>query len=227
MKTILITGANRGIGRGLARHYLARGWKVLGTARAPAESFQSLETEFPSRFFPVELDVADESSVSRLAENCAGHTLDRVVCNAGISPDENLGSWTAAVFEKSFAVNAAGPALVAQALLPLMNEGAKLVNMSSGMGSIEININPEGGLDAYAMSKAALNMLSHRLAEKLRPENITVVAMSPGWVQTEMGGPEAPTPVEEAVPVIATTIEGFSMEHSGGFFSETGEPLPW
>jgi NAD(P)-dependent dehydrogenase (short-subunit alcohol dehydrogenase family) len=108
-----------------------------------------------------------------------------------------------------------------------MAEGSKLINVSSGMGSLEINVNPENGQDAYAMSKAALNMLTRRLAEKLRPKGIIVVSMSPGWVRTDMGGESAPNSVEDAVASMQTTAEALTLEQSGTFMSEKGRQIPW
>ena len=95
------------------------------------------------------------------------------------------------------------------------------------MGSIELNINPENPLDAYAVSKCALNILSRRLAEKLRPRGITVVSMNPGWVRTDMGGHEAPTTVDEAVDEMTSTIDSINAEDTGKFLASDGSEIPW
>lgn len=225
-RTLLVTGASRGMGRGYVERYLREGWRVVATSRA-ALDLPELQDEQGDRLVTARLDVDDEASVAALGELLAGETLDLVINNAGVSLDEPFGKWTAAAFERSFRTNTIGPALVAQAVAPRMRDGATLVNVSSGMGSIGLGLNPTDGLDAYAASKAALGMLTRRLAEKLRPRGIVVVAISPGWVQTEMGGAGAPTPVEVAVEQVAETIATLSSDATGRFLSERGEELPW
>ncbi len=226
---VLITGASRGIGLGLAKQYLKEGCAVAATATDPENTavFAELKAEYGDTFFPVKLNLTDEASICALREKLAGFAFDLAINNAGISVEENCGAWTQIHFENHFKVNATGPALVAQVIFPLMKTGAKLVNMTSGMGSLEMNINPLNGLDAYAMSKAALNMLTRRLAEKLRPKSILVTAISPGWVQTDMGGADAPATVDEAVRDLTATIAQLKPEQSGAFLSEKGEILPW
>lgn len=231
MKTVLVTGANRGLGLGFVRSYLADGWSVLGAARTPGRSAEllALEAEYGTRLVPVELDVTSEASVSHLLTvlSARGVALDVVINNAGVSVDEGLGHWTAASFETSFLVNAIGPALVAQAVVPFMNAGSRLIMISSGVGSSELNINPCAGLDAYAMSKAALNILTRRLASKLSARGIAVIALNPGWVRTDMGGGEAPASVSEAIEAMTAMIESVAPSASGRFIGEDGVPLPW
>ncbi|QBG45885.1 SDR family oxidoreductase [Verrucomicrobia bacterium S94] len=224
MKTVLITGANRGIGLGLVKCYLEAGFRVVAACRRP----ERLEFEHEN-LVPLKMDVSDSASIRSAAECIRrdGIRFDLLINNAGICPLETLGEWTAEAFSQTFCVNATGPALVAQAVIPLMNSGSKLVNMTSGMGSLELNLNPRKGLDAYAMSKAALNMLTRRLASRLASEGIALYCVSPGWVQTDMGGAEAPVGVDEAASRIVKTIEQLSMEQSGLFLSENGETIPW
>ena len=229
MKTILITGSNRGIGLGLVRHYLKSGWQVFAASREPGKSgdLRALEKEHGDRLVSVKLDVASEQSIFDLALALNDLKLDIVINNAGVAMDENLGQWTSAAFSTCLAVNVTGPALIAQVLVPLMKPGSKLINMSSGLGSLDLNINPETGMDAYAMSKAALNMLTRRLAAKLESRGITVISISPGWVKTDMGGDEAPVLVEDSVNAMTGVFEGLTLEHSGRFFASHGEPTPW
>jgi NAD(P)-dependent dehydrogenase (short-subunit alcohol dehydrogenase family) len=231
MQTVLITGANRGIGSGLVRHYLNAGWQVIGTARVPedAQLFHSLREDAARPFIPMKLDVGSEASIGRMAAELKGRnlSLDLMVNNAGISVEEAFGEWTADHFIHHFRINSIGPALVAQAVVPFMNEGSKLINISSGMGSLDLNINSGNGLDAYAMSKAALNMLTRRLAEKLKLRDITVAAMNPGWVQTDMGGREALLTVDESVKRLTAAIDAVTPAQSGRFYAEDGGVLPW
>ncbi|MEO0793980.1 MAG: SDR family oxidoreductase [Verrucomicrobiota bacterium] len=229
MKTVFITGANRGIGFGFVRQYLSDGWLVIAAIRNPksATVFDELPSVDRERLTTVAVDVGDEASIDRLPEALSGVRLDCVINNAAISIDENLGEWTGDALAENFRVNTIGPALIAQALVPQLNPGAKLINMSSGMGSCEYNLHPLTNLDAYTMTKAAVNILSRRLAEKLRDKEVAVAALSPGWVQTDMGGPGATMTVEDAVATMVRVIDQLTLEQSGSFLSETGEPLAW
>ena len=229
MKTVFITGTSRGLGYGHVLHCLQLGFQVIAATRdvEGSKAFTRLKQAHGKRFIPVRLDVASEESTAALGESIADHTLDMVINNAGISHEEDFGSWTAPNFVEHFRVNAIGPALVAQALVPFMAENSKLINVSSGLGSLQLNVNPVHGLDAYAMSKAALNMLTRRLAEKLRPKQVTVVSINPGWVRTAMGGEDAWSTVDDAVANMHETINSLTLEQSGAFLSETGEEVPW
>jgi NAD(P)-dependent dehydrogenase (short-subunit alcohol dehydrogenase family) len=213
----------------LVRHYLAEGCRVVATARAPREAhaLQRLELEYDQHFMAVPLDVDSDCSISALSDLLAETRLDLVFNNAGISAAQDFGQWTSRVMVDSFRTNVIGPALLAQALSPLLNRGAALVNLSSGLASLEFNLEATSGLDAYAMSKAALNMLTRHLAELLKPREMVVIALSPGWVRTGMGGENAPASVEEAVGQISTFVSKLDPRDSGGFYSPNGENLPW
>ncbi|MDF7824191.1 SDR family oxidoreductase [Pontiellaceae bacterium B12227] len=227
MKTVLITGANRGIGLGLVQFYLESGWSVIACSRQPsaAKALQELAGQYDEVLRQVQLDVGDEQSIQQLGQ--LSGPLDLLINNAGVSSEENIGQWTTAGFEQSFRVNAAGPALVVQALAPLLHEGAKVVNITSGMGSLALNINPGNGLDAYAMSKAALNAVTQRMAGKPELKGRIVICMNPGWIKTDMGGDEAPGTVEEVAAEMAGTIAGLTPEQSGQFLSAAGERMEW
>lgn len=228
MRTTLITGANRGLGLGFARHYLESGHRVYATARNPdCTEFKQLEQEFGSRFSALPLELTRESSISALAPALAGAELDLVINNAGTSTEQALGEWNASNFETAMGVNVIGPSLVAQELIPLMKKGSVLANLSSGLGSCGLNINPETGLDAYAASKAALNMVTRRLAAKPETQHITVVAFDPGWVKTRMGGEEAELTISESIADLTSAIERLELSQSGMFLSRQGEELPW
>ena len=229
MQTVLITGANRGLGLGFTRHYLERECCVFACARDWSQSPDSagLRERFGERFRPVDLDVTDEHAVAALPASLDGAMLDIAINNAGALQDEAFGRWSVATFETALSVNCTGPALVAQALLPLLKKGSLLVNISSGLASNSLNINPETGLDAYAASKSALNMITRRMGAKLGPRGITVVAIDPGWVRTRMGGEEAELSVDESVSDVTGTIEDLGPEQGGLFLSRKGEPLPW
>lgn len=210
MKTVLITGANRGLGLGFVRHYLAAGDRVLATCRTPetARDLTALAAAHPGRLLLDRLDMAEPEQFAAWARR-AQHlvtSLDRVIFNAGICPAEDIDDWKAATFQNTFLVNVTAPALLARAVLPILSTPATLAFISSGMGSLEHPFNPAMPFDAYAMSKAALNMLAHRLAGRFAGRPIRVLALNPGWVRTDMGGAEAPLSVEEAVTDMAARI---------------------
>ena len=227
----MITGANRGLGLGYVKYYLNTGYKVLATYRSLDSSnvLVKLKEQHPDKLILLELDVSNEESIANLKKKLGDEKtkLSLVINNAGIAKEEMFGGWTIKNFENHFRVNTVGPALISQAIIPFLKKGAKLIQVSSGLGSLAWNINPENALDAYAASKSALHSITIRLAEKLRAKNIGVFAISPGWVQTDMGGQEAPATVKEAINDMTKTISGLNLEQTGSFLSETGEVIPW
>ncbi|WP_232285916.1 SDR family NAD(P)-dependent oxidoreductase [Aquimarina agarilytica] len=229
-QSVLITGANRGLGFGFLTHYLKQGNTVIATCRnSDITVFDSLIKDYPNQLLIENLELTSEQSILNFAQKIKENkvTFDLVINNAGISIEENFGNWTAATFETNFKVNTIGPALLIQAISPFLKQGSKLVQMSSGLGAIALNINPEGPYDAYAVSKASLNILTKRIATKFYTQQIIVVAINPGWVQTDMGGAEATSTIDEAIKNMTSTINVLSLKNTGTFISDTGELLPW
>lgn len=227
----VVTGANRGIGLELVRQLQARGDVVEACARDPsaADELRSLAGE---RVRLHRLDVTDPASVHALAEALGDAAVDVLFNVAGVWGGErqSLGTMADLALEdvlRTFDVNAAGPLRVVLALLPHVRrgEGRKLVHVTSGMGSI--GDNTRGGFYAYRMSKAALNMMSRSLAVDLRGEGIVSVVIDPGWVQTDMGGPSAPTPVADSVRGILREIDRVTLADSGEFLNWKGNRYPW
>lgn len=222
--TILITGANRGIGLELARQYQGRGDIVIGTARDPESA-----SELKSLGVRVEqLDVTDQESVERLVQTLEGAPIDRLINNAGIfrGRSDGIEDLKMEDFDRSFAVNSTGPIRVTQALLPNLRRGQlkQVINISSQLGSITNN---SGGMYAYRASKAALNQLTRTMSLELSRESFTCIAMHPGWVQTDMGGPRASYTVEEAVTSIISTISELNQRSNGFYIDLNGNRLPW
>lgn len=229
---IVVTGANRGIGLELVRQLAARGDTVEACARRPAEA-HALGALAGDRVRIHPFDVRDPASVHALAGALGAAAIDIVFNVAGVyggagqslgqmSEDLALGDVTS-----TFDINAAGPLRLVVALLPHVRRGAtrKLVHVTSGMGSITDNTS--GGYYAYRMAKAALNMMSRSLAVDLRSERIISVVINPGWVQTDMGGQSAPTPVAESVRGILREIDRATLADSGEFLNWDGGRLPW
>lgn len=225
VQTVLITGANRGIGLELARQYAAAGWQVIGTARRP-DSATELASFENTRV--LQLDVTDAESVSRLADDLGDQAIDVLINNAGIiTQTRTLPDFDFNEFYRVIAVNTAGPIRVAQALLPNLSRGKlkTIVNMTSNLGSIANN--NSGGFYSYRESKAALNMFTRSLAAELRSEGFICIVMNPGWVQTDMGGPNAPLKVQDSVAGIRAVIGALKPADTGTFWSHDGEQMPW
>jgi NAD(P)-dependent dehydrogenase (short-subunit alcohol dehydrogenase family) len=222
MATWLITGAGRGIGLELARQLRARGDDVIGTVRGDAGALQEIGARVEV------LDVADPAAIEALGERRRGEAIDVLVNNAGIGRFGGaVADLSAEELHRYMAVNAIGPVLVVRALLPSLRAGAgkKIASITSLMGSIADN--GSGGAYGYRASKAALNMLNASLALELRREGFTCLVLNPGWVQTDMGGAHAPTPVDVSVRGLLAVIDGATPEVTGRFFDHDGKPLPW
>lgn len=228
MKTVFITGANRGIGLGLVGHYLAQNNRVIAAVRQPTQAKSLLRLQAQrSTLTLIELDLSSEQSLLALPSQLGKQTIDILFNNAGTSFDENLENWTFDKMLTSFTSNTIGPALVIKQLLPLIKPQGKIIQMSSGRASLDWNQSPEDGLDGYGASKAALNMFTRRLAAKLKPQNIITASISPGWVKTDTGGDQAPSSVSDAVASISKTADNLTLADSGMFFDENGTPIPW
>ena len=219
MPTILVTGASRGLGLELARQYAADGWRVIGTVRT-----DGAKHEFES----FKLDVADPAEAKALGARLRGRPIDVLFCNAGIIGKRGmaLGSFDYGEWEKVLRVNLLGAAAVIEALIENVaaSERKIVAVMSSRLGSIAES---SGMTLPYATSKAALNLLAKGLAETLRPRHITVVALSPGWVRTDMGGPGAALAPEDSVRGLRKVLAGLRPEDSGRFLAYDGTPIPW
>ncbi len=222
--TVLVTGANRGIGLELARQLSEAGHQVIGTARKPEQATEL--KELGARV--IQLDVTDADSVAAMAAALEGVEIDLLINNAGTG-GQTPGSFADTDFERvkmTYDVNSLGPMRVTQALLPnILASGAKtIVHMSSTMGSISRN---SGGYYGYRSSKAALNMLNSSLAAELKTQGVTSVVMHPGWVKTRMGGAGAAITPEVSVSGMVKVIEALEPEQTGGFYDYQGNELPW
>ena len=209
MPTALITGAGRGLGKELARQYAAEGWKVIGTERR-------------------DLEMTNVRQIRDFARRLKGEPIDLLFCNAGISGKRGMapGSFDFESWDEVLKVNLLGPAALAEALIDNVaaSERKVIAMMSSRLGSIREST---GMTLPYATSKAALNMLAKGLAATLASRGIIVVALSPGWVRTDMGGEGAPLSPEASVRGLRKVIGGLKSADSGKFFSHDGAAIPW
>lgn len=216
--TILITGAGRGLGQALAAVHRDRGWRVLAPDRR-------------------ELDVSDEASIARYARSLSGQPIDVLVNNAGVRLVEGadrLGDFTQRAWQATLTVNSIAPALVTQALISNLRAGKqrKVVCLSSRLGSFAAGGGANSGgaaasYTAYRVSKSALNQVTLCLAVELAAEGFVVVALSPGWVRTDMGGVNAGDEPGEVAGAIADLIDRIDAASNGTFVDREGEPMPW
>ena len=218
MPSVLITGANRGIGLEFARQYAADGWQVVATARQSSPELDELGVQVET------LDLNEAEAVAGFAARIEG-PLDVFIANAGTShPMQTDGAQNARDWQAMLMVNVIAPFQLGEALLPRMARGGKMVCISSGMASIEEN---NGGWIPYRTSKAALNMAWSCLALEARRDGVTAVALSPGWVKTRMGGAGAEITAEESVGSMRRLIDRLAIEDSGRFLRRDGSKLPW
>jgi NAD(P)-dependent dehydrogenase (short-subunit alcohol dehydrogenase family) len=230
---IFITGANRGIGLALTQQALARGDHVFAGVRHPdtAHELRRLAQQYTLTVLP--LDVTDEDSISAALNTVRAQTsaLDVVINNAAINPEtppyETFGQLEAAAMLEVLHTNTVAPLLVAQAFVSLLTQGdhPRLINISTEMASLANRT--YGGSHSYCMSKAALNMASRGLAADLKGRKIVVVALDPGWVRTDMGGPSASLAPHESANGILKVIDSLTMKDSGKYLDYRGGQHPW
>lgn len=226
MPTVLITGAARGLGLEFTKLYAASGWKVLACARLP-DGLKGVEGDV--RHHP--LEVTDYEAVKALARRLDGEAIDVLICNAGIggsrgSNAQDLGALDPVLWRQIFEVNTLAPLMMAEAFIEHVARSTerKLVAITSILGSLASN---NGGRYFYRASKTALNMEWSCLARDLAPRGIVCVALHPGWVQTDMGGPGAPLTIGQSVPAMVKTIAGLKPSDNGRYVQYDGTELPW
>lgn len=220
MKTALITGASRGIGLALCKHYLAKGWQVIGVCRQSSAELEQSGAEVIAG-----VDVTSEAAIRQLKQALGNRQLDLVVNNAGVFRNESLGNLDSQSIIDQFLVNALAPLKVTEALLDNLATGAKLAFITSRMGSIADN--GSGAYYGYRMSKAALNAGAMSLARDLAKRGIAVAILHPGFVQTAMVNFAGDISPELSAERLAQRIEELTLETSGGFWHSNGERLPW
>jgi NAD(P)-dependent dehydrogenase (short-subunit alcohol dehydrogenase family) len=232
MPTILITGASRGLGLEFVRQYLADGCAVIAACRnsGAGSALQQLERAAGSPALTmVELDVADGASVKHAAARVTSPAIDIVINCAGVigARGQTIGSLNYGDWSHVLEVNVMGPARVCEAFLDRVAQSSRrlIVTITSGMGSLADN--SSGGSIPYRTSKAAVNMVMRSAAIDLKPRGITCVVLNPGWVKTDMGGPNAKLSPEESVGAMRRLIAKLGPNDSGRFYNYDGREYPW
>ena len=224
--TVLILGASRGLGLGLARGWCGRGWHVIATRRGAAPRLEALAQEYPGSLEIETADIADAQSVRALAGRLAGRRLDVLFVNAGIGQTDALTPAGAdeAAFARLMLTNALAPMRAIEILEAMVPAGGIIAAMSSQLGSIAGN---SGFWELYSASKAALNMLMKCFAGWRAGDRRAMLLVSPGWVRTDMGGPEASLSVEESAGAIVRMVEESRGRPGVRFVDRFGEVVPW
>jgi NAD(P)-dependent dehydrogenase (short-subunit alcohol dehydrogenase family) len=219
MTTVLITGANRGIGLEMASQYEARGDEVIAVCRHSSPELQSMGVEVFDG-----VDVTSGESLGGLTDALRGRRIDRLVNNAGILERDALDDLDFEAIERQFRVNALGPLRVTAALRPLLGEGSSVFIITSRMGSVEDNTS--GGYYGYRMSKAAVNIAGKSLSIDLKDAGIAVFLLHPGYVATDMTGRQG-IPAEQAAAGLIERMDALQLEQTGTFWHQEGYALPW
>ena len=231
MSTLLITGANRGIGLELSKQYFSMGWDVHACCRSPkkAKALSLLEKNGRGRFFVHALDVRDEAQLEKLQEMLKNKPVDVLLNNAGIHAKgaSEFGQCDDDVWEEAVQVNLLAPMKMMEYFVDNVasSQLKTIANMSSKMGSIADN--SSGGSYAYRATKAALNAVTVSAAQDLKYRDIIVLILHPGWVRTDMGGPGGELSVEQSAKMLIKLIGSADMSVSGKFLDIDGTEIPW
>lgn len=227
MKSVLITGANRGIGLSLAKLYLAQGWQVHTTYRDADSSSELLQLASAEQLDCHQVDITDYPAITALASQLPA--IDLLINNAGYYGPKGYGFGHTDVEEwrKVFEINTIAPLKLVEAFAPNLRQGSlkKIACLSSKVGSMAENTS--GGGYIYRSSKAALNSVVKSLSNDLTPEGFIVLALHPGWVQTQMGGPNAILSAPNSAKGLINAIENVTLSDSGRFLNYDGTEIPW
>jgi len=231
MATVLITGANRGLGLEFCRQYAEQSWHVIACSRNPDDAFDlnNLASRHPNIQLE-QLDVSEFAQIDELSKKLAAQSIDVLINNAGIYADNKsngFGHLDYQAWTQSLVVNTEAPVKMAEAFLPQIKKSDKklIVSISSLMGSIADN--DSGGSIFYRSSKAALNAAMKSLAIELKDQSVGVLIFHPGWVKTDMGGPNGLINAEHSIAGMRALIKNFSLDQSGSFVKYDGTPMPW
>jgi NAD(P)-dependent dehydrogenase (short-subunit alcohol dehydrogenase family) len=220
VNTVVITGANRGIGLEFCRQYQARGAQVIALCRQASADLHALNVRIEEG-----IDVTDSASLEALAARLEGTSIEVLINNAGILRREHLDAMDFDSIRDQFEVNAMGPLRVTHALLSRMTRGSKVAIITSRMGSIADN--SSGSRYGYRMSKAAVNMAGKSLALDLSTSDIAVAILHPGFVQTDMTGGHGEVTAAFSAKGLISRIDALSMANTGTFWHAQGQVLPW
>ncbi|SMG55002.1 SDR family NAD(P)-dependent oxidoreductase [Paraburkholderia susongensis] len=227
-KTVLLIGASRGLGFAMAEEYLARGWRVIATGReGSVEKLRQVAKTSGGAFEVETVDITMPEQVAALRGRLEGRHVDLLFVNAGVKNDdrETIADVSTDEFVRVMVTNSLSPMRVIETLVDLVQPRGTIGVMSSGQGSVTNNEN--GNYEVYRGSKAALNMFMRSFAARHRDDARTLLLMAPGWVRTDMGGPEARLSIEESIPNLIDTISAYEGRSGLHYLDYLGRVVPW
>ena len=230
MTSVLITGANRGLGFGFVKSFLAKNVNIICTTRNIPGSKELLECKkkYPKNLQILELDLLGENSENALSDLLSDKPIDIFINNAGVgNSNQRFGVVSSKPWVEVLKVNLIAPLTVTQSIIENIKKSSdkKIYFLSSQLGSIEDNTS--GGMYIYRSSKTALNQVVKSLSVDLKPMGITVISLHPGWVKTDMGGPNAPVSIDESIKGMMKVIDATDIRNTGTFLNFDGQGLPW
>ena len=230
MTSVLITGANRGLGFGFVKSFLAKNINVICTTRNISGSKELLECKknYPDNLEILELDLLEKKSENILSDLLSDKPIDIFINNAGVgNSNQRFGVVSSKPWLDVLKVNLIAPLTLTQSIIENIKKGSekKIYFLSSQLGSIRNNTS--GGMYIYRSSKTALNQVVKSLSVDLKPMGITVISLHPGWVKTDMGGPNAPVQIDESIKGMMQVIDKTDIRDTGRFLNYDGKELPW
>ena len=230
MTNVVITGANRGLGLGFVKNYLGKNIDVVSTTRdlKSSKELLALKEKFPNNLEIFELDLLKESAGDTLANFLGERPIDILINNAGVgSTNQHFEAVSPKPWLEVLKVNLIAPLMITQSIINNVKKGSdkKIYFLSSQLGSI--GDNASGGMYIYRSSKTGLNQVVKSLSVDLKPQGITVVSLHPGWVKTDMGGPNAPVSIDESIEGMTQVIHTTDIRDTGRFLNYDGKELPW
>jgi NAD(P)-dependent dehydrogenase (short-subunit alcohol dehydrogenase family) len=227
--SILLVGASRGLGLAMAEEFLNRGWNVVGTVRGGSRTgLHDLADEYPDRLTVEQADVTDAAQLVELRNRLSPRRFDILFNNAGTAnrnQDETIAEISTVEFAHLMVTNALGPMRTIETLQALVSASGLIGVMSSGQGSVANN--EKGGHEVYRGTKAALNMYMRSYAARHANDGRALLLLAPGWIRTELGGPQAPLTVEEAIPDIVSVVIGKQGKPGLQYLDRKGKTVPW
>jgi NAD(P)-dependent dehydrogenase (short-subunit alcohol dehydrogenase family) len=226
-KRVLVLGASRGLGLAIVENYLKRGWNVTGTVRGGGHTkLHGLREQWPAQLEIETVDITIPDEVAALHARLLGRRQDVVLVNAGVSNDrESVADASTDEFARVMVTNALSPLRAIEAFNDLVTPDGTIAIMSSGQGSVTNNLG--GGYEVYRASKAAVNTLMRSFAARHASEGRTLLLLAPGWVQTDMGGPDARLTIDESIPRLVDTIEAQRGKPGLQYLDYLGRAVPW
>lgn len=227
--TLLLIGASRGLGHAMAAEFVAKGWQVIGTVRGSRRTLlHDLAEAHPGQVEIESLDICEPAELAALTQRLAGRRLDMLFVNAGTAnpqPMQTIGEVSTEDFIQLMITNALSPMRVIEALAQQVPEAGLIGVMSSGQGSVANN--ERGQRELYRGTKAALNMFMRSFAARQAGSGRAMVTMAPGWVRTELGGPEAPLTIEDSIPNLVTVLLAQQGKPGLRYLDYLGRRVPW